>query len=162
MVEDVGQALDALQGNWDNAVADPKRLEGLPLGSYLFKITNAYTGRSSTQGRLQFRIDFTVLLGPTDGTVGRNYFKTWGLDDDDGTGMKWLVGDLLNLKIAPPTAVGELSGKIAQELVNVCFEARLTAPKNKAYSNMPNVMIPTNARRTEQGSLPNEDSSERF
>jgi len=150
MSEDVTKALEESQAAWAEAREQPRQATTLPLGSYLFKITNAFVGRSTGEAqRLQLRIDLQVLRGPNEEVVGRSYFKTWGLEDAEQ--MKWLAGDLLNLGLELPTEVKKIPTETCLALINVCFEAQVRPSRDPQYG--PNVWISKNARRTPEGDL---------
>jgi len=156
--EDIVAALEGVQEAYQTAREEPRQMTQLPSGSYLFRVTNAFVGRSSgAANRLQLRIDLEVLRGPTEKVVGRSYFKTWGLVDAEG--MKWLTGDLLNLGFELPDKVTEIPTKLCPELIGICFEATVRPAKDPTYG--PNVWIPKNARRTPEGDL-TEDNSLRY
>ena len=150
MSEDVTNALEESQAAWAEAREQPRQTTTLPSGSYLFKIANAYVGRSTGEAqRLQLRVDLQVLRGPNEEVIGRNYFKTWGLEDADQ--MKWLAGDLLNLGLELPAEIVKIPTEICPALINVCFEAQVRPSRDPQYG--PNVWIPKDARRTPEGDL---------
>jgi len=147
--ESVVTALDAVQADWEAAIADPRRMTQLPPGSYLFKIINAFVGRSTGEAhRLQLRIDIQVLRAPNEKDIGRNYFKTWGLDAE---GLRWLAGDLMNLGFELPRESTKIATELCPMLINTCFESQVRPSRTPEYG--PNVWIPKNARRTPEGDL---------